>query len=295
LQGTIMKTLGLAISVVAISAVSASAADLPLKAPPIAPAAVYNWTGWYVGGDVGGAWSKADLNHSPFFATTAPLGGFPIDAGALTSAASPSLRATGITGGIHGGYNVQSGNFVYGGEADFSGMSLSASQSGVFPFPSTPGATFNAASSYRTDWQATLRGRIGVASNDWLFYATGGLAVADFRINQNAGSLVAGSSFSVASFTDTRAGWVLGAGVEHAFANNWIVRLEYLYSDYGTAHNGTAISFPVGVANQMCVAGAPSVAGPAVITAGCSLDSRLTTQVLRVGVSYKFGPVATRY
>jgi outer membrane immunogenic protein len=71
-----MNRLTLAISAVAISAVGASAADLPLKAPAIAPVAVYSWTGWYVGGDVGGAWSNADLTHSPFFATAAPLAGF---------------------------------------------------------------------------------------------------------------------------------------------------------------------------------------------------------------------------
>jgi outer membrane immunogenic protein len=285
----------------------ANAADMPVKAPYTKappPAVVYSWTGWYLGGDIGGAWADADLTHSPFFATTAPVGGFQVDANALAAAASPSLRANGVTGGIHGGYNFQSGNIVYGGEADFAGMSLNSSQSGVFPFPSTlpggalgpPTLTFNAASSYHTDWQGTLRGRIGLASNDWLFYATGGLAVADFRINQNAGSLIAGSSFSTASFTDTRAGWVVGGGIEHAFANNWMVRVEYLHADYGTANNGTFINFPTGIANAVCVAGAPSVAGPAVIGAGCSLATHLTTDLVRVGVSYKFGgPVVANY
>jgi outer membrane immunogenic protein len=224
-----------------------------------------------------------------------------VDANALTAAASPKLKASGFIGGLHGGYNFQSGNIVYGGEADFSGTSLSSSQSGVFPFPSTlpggvlgpPTLTFNAMSSYRVDWQAMVRGRLGVVvGNDWLLYATGGLAVADYSVSQNAGSLIAGSSFSVASFADTRAGWVVGGGVEHAFTYNWIVRLEYLHADYGTAHNGTAISFPTGIANEVCVAGGPSVAGPAVITTGCSLSTHLTTDTVRVGLSYKFGPLA---
>jgi outer membrane immunogenic protein len=270
----------------------ANAADLPAKAPYTKappPPVLYNWTGWYLGGDVGGAWSNADLTHSPFFATTAPLAGFQVDANALAAAASPSLRSNGVIGGIYGGYNWQSGNIVYGAEADFSGMSLSGSQSGVFPFPSTlpggalgpPTLTFNAASSYRVDWQGTVRGRIGLASNDWLFYATGGLAVADFRVSQ-------------ASFTDTRAGWVVGGGIEHAFANNWMVRVEYLHADYGTASNSTVISFPTGIANIMCVAGAPS-AGPGTF-GGCSLGTHLTTDLVRVGLSYKFGgPVVANY
>jgi outer membrane immunogenic protein len=283
----------------------ANAADMPVKAPYTKappPPVIYNWTGWYLGGDVGGAWSNADLTHSPFFATTAPLAGFQVDANALASAASPSLRGTGVIGGLFAGYNWQSGNIVYGGEADFSGMSLRGSQSGTFPFPSTlpggalgpPTLTFNAASSYRVDWQGTVRGRIGVTSNDWLFYATGGLAVADYRVNQNAGSLIGGSSFSLASFTDTRAGWVVGGGIEHAFANNWMVRVEYLHADYGTANNATVISFPTGIANIMCVAGAPS-AGPGTF-GGCSLATHLTTDLVRVGVSYKFGgPLVANY
>jgi outer membrane immunogenic protein len=88
----------------------------------------------------------------------------------------------------------------------------------------------------------------------------------------------------------------VGGGVEHAFANNWIVRLEYLHADYETAHNGTAINFPTGIADELCVAGAPSVTGPAVIGAGCSLATHLTTEVVRVGLSYKFGaPVVAKY
>jgi outer membrane immunogenic protein len=303
MNGSKLFTAALAVGAALITSMPfgiANAADMPVKAPYTKappPPVIYSWTGWYLGGDVGGAWSNADLTHSPFFATTAPVGGFQVDANALAAAASPRLRADGVIGGLFAGYNWQSGNIVYGGEADFSGMSLRGSQSGVFPFPSTlpggvlgpPTLTFNAASSYRMDWQGTLRGRIGVTSNDWLFYATGGLAVADYRVNQNAGSLIAGSSFSMASFTDTRAGWVVGGGIEHAFASNWMVRVEYLHADYGTANNGTSINFPTGIANELCVAGAPSVTGPAVIGAGCSLATHLTTDLVRVGVSYKFG------
>lgn len=300
------KLIGIVSSLLVAAPLGALAADMPVKAPYTkAPLeTVYSWTGWYVGGDVGWPWSRADLTHSPFFATTAPVASFPVDANALTAAASPTFKTNGITGGIHGGYNLQSGNFVYGGEADFSGMSLRSTQSGAFPFPSTlpggpigpPTLTFNSTTSYSTDWQGTVRGRVGFASNDWLFYGTGGLAVADFKINQNSGSLISGSSFSVASFGETRAGWVLGAGIEHALASNWVLRLEYLHADYGTAHDGTAINFPTGVANGTCVAGAPSAAGPAVITTGCSLATHLTTDVLRAGLSYKFGgPLLAKY
>jgi len=281
---------------------TASAADLPMKALP-PPVPVFSWAGWYMGVDAGAAWSKTELNHSPFFPATAGVLGTAVDTAAVTSASSPTFNTTGATGGLYGGYNFQSGNIVYGVEADISGMSLANSTTGLFLFPSVlPGiATFGASTSYRTNWEATLRGRLGITyASDWLFYATGGGAVADEKIMQVSGSAVNGDSFSKADFTNTRWGWVAGAGIEHAFTPNWIMRIEYLHSDFGTAHNGTAFSSPVlATQNGFCIAGQTSITvGPGLPpnSTGCSISTRMTMDVVRVGLSYKFGgPVVAKY
>jgi outer membrane immunogenic protein len=186
-------------------------------------------------------------------------------------------------------------------------MDVNSTQTAVFVFPSTlpggvigpPTLTFPGTSSFHVDWQATFRGRLGLAANDWLFYGTGGLAVAGVRESQVVGNLIATSATSAFSTSDTRAGWVVGGGVEKAFARNWIFRIEYLHADYGDVSHATTLAVPAGgAANVNCTPGATIVApaGGFSTTAGCSVSNRLTTDTVRVGLAYKFGgPVVARY
>jgi outer membrane immunogenic protein len=185
-------------------------------------------------------------------------------------------------------------------------MDVRTTQTGTFPFPSTlpggvigpPTATFPATNSFAVDWQATFRGRLGLAANDWLFYGTGGLAVAGVRESQTVGNLIAASATSAFSTSDTRAGWVVGGGIEKAFGGNWIFRIEYLHADYGHVGHATTFGQAVGVVNLGCTPGATFAvpAGGFSTTAGCSIDTHLTTDVVRAGLSYKFGgPVVARY
>jgi outer membrane immunogenic protein len=284
---------------------TASAADMAVKAPPPVMA-VWSWTGFYIGGDVGGTWARDRFDHSPFFALTGPFGALDIDAAAQTAAASPTLKGSGFSGGVYAGYNWQSGRVVFGGEADISGMDVNGTQTAVFVFPSTlpggpigpPTLTFPGTSSFHVDWQATFRGRLGLAANDWLFYGTGGLAVAGVRESQVVGNLVATAASSAFSTSDTRAGWVVGGGVEKAFARNWIFRVEYLHADYGNVGHTTTFGQPAGIVNIGCTPGTTIVvpAGGFSTTAGCSVSNHLTTDTVRVGLAYKFGgPVVARY
>jgi outer membrane immunogenic protein len=89
---------------------TASAADMAVKAPPPVMA-VWSWTGFYIGGDVGGTWARDRFDHSPFFA--APGAAFDVDAAALTTAASPTLKGSGFSGGVYAGYNWQIGRAVW--------------------------------------------------------------------------------------------------------------------------------------------------------------------------------------
>jgi outer membrane immunogenic protein len=224
-----MKKITIIVSaLVAVSSVGAFAADMPLKAPPPA-VAVYSWTGFYVGVSAGGNWGHSDpityvAHVGDYFGTCGPpvLCVDPVNA-----AGKQSLKTSGFTGGVQGGYNLQLGNIVAGIEADFEYFRSAGSTSATRPTYSTN--TDTVFSSVSTDWLFTLRPRLGVALNNWLFYGTGGLAVT--KLNASWGftdSFVGGGRESV-SVSETKIGWVAGGGIETALFNNWLIGCEYLY------------------------------------------------------------------
>jgi outer membrane immunogenic protein len=162
---------------------SAIAADLPPNLPlkaPLPPPCL--WCGFYVGGNAGWAFGREAVTTTSFF----PAPFLPVDVAGINTAASPALSTNGVIGGAQLGYNWQFGSTVVGLEADIDFPSLKGSQAGTFPFPSTlpggaigpPTTFFTTATSVSTDWLVTLRPRLGYAADNWLFYVTGGLAVA---------------------------------------------------------------------------------------------------------------------
>lgn len=176
----------------------AAAADLPLKAPALK--AVYDWTGFYIGGQVGYGGGSIGPGSNPL-----PAQGvvFP-----------PSL--TGLIGGYQAGYNRQFSNrVVLGLEAD---ASFTSPQDAARLVP----APFNAT----LDYAGTVRGRIGYAFGPWMPYATGGFAWAHSHVNLNDAN---GDVFAAPGQIHT--GWTAGAGVEFAVSGNWSARLEYDYVD----------------------------------------------------------------
>ena len=224
---------------------AASAADLPVapprvaaKAPVLVPA--YSWAGFYVGINAGGAWGRS--TSSTVFS---PDGYFAIDsAAAVNAAGDQSSRPSGFTGGVQAGFNVQSGAMVAGIEAEFDYFGLKGSSSGSGIYPCCAPAGFTITSSVKTDWLATIRGRLGVASGSWLFYVTGGVAFTElkgaFTFTDNCG-LVLACAFppfapvvEALSFSKTKAGYVVGGGVEAGLWSNWSFRAEYLYVDFGS-------------------------------------------------------------
>ena len=211
----------------------ASAADL----------AVYSWTGFYAGLNAGGAWGRFDPTttlafHKPSW--------FDVDSvPAVNAAGAQRIGSSGFTGGGQIGYNWQTGAFVLGLETDFQYFNLkgSANASGVYPCCAP--AVFVVGSSVRTEWLWTLRPRLGYASNNWLFYVTGGLAVTDLRgnftFNDNCGDVPNcsgnGPTFSAheaVSLSTMRPGGTVGGGIEAGLWGNWTFRAEYLYTDFGS-------------------------------------------------------------
>jgi outer membrane immunogenic protein len=204
-------------AVVAISAIAgigaASAADLPARTYTKAPAMVvdpaYNWSGFYIGGNVGGGWTHDSLTVE-----------FPTVAGATFGSSS---NRSAVVGGGQIGYNWQIQNFVIGVEGNYTAgrfNQTSISLDGL-------GFLRNVNYSTRDTWDAAVRA--GFAANNWLFYGKGGYAGS--RLNLNVVRNVDGLLESSASTTLN--GFVAGAGIEYGFTPNWIVGLEYDY--YGFA------------------------------------------------------------
>jgi outer membrane immunogenic protein len=208
-----MKRLATALAVVALIGTPAFAADMarkmPVKAPPPAPAPVYNWTGLYFGGHVGGVWANADYAH--------------INNGGVVEGFSQNASA--VTGGIHGGGMYQWGNVVLGVEGTYSWRDLSATS--VAPVVADRSVSFGSTN------MGTVVGRVGWAWDRWLVYGQGGWATAKtgfLRIQTSTNFTVASSG---SGWDD---GWTGGAGVAYAIYNNIILGLEY---DFARINIGT--------------------------------------------------------
>jgi len=193
--------------------------------------ALFSWTGFYVGANVGGHWAldRTTAAMDPLLAS------FPNGAGFIASVDSStpgSVTPQGIMGGLTAGYNSQSGNFLWGLEGDVNWLGGSASRSVTgFPPPVNPLDVFTTKT--EASFLATLRPRAGLVFGQTLFYATGGLAVETIKTRDSFGC-AGNTDIKATSDTTTRAGWTVGGGLEHAFGNQWSAKIEYLYADFGT-------------------------------------------------------------
>ncbi|MDN5002055.1 outer membrane protein [Bradyrhizobium sp. GCM10027634] len=202
-----MKTKLAAAALLLASTSLSFAADLAVKAP-YAPAAVWSWTGFYLGGHVGAGWGTTESTVTSF---TGAVPGLP--AGVVLSQNDRS----GFLGGGQFGYNWQSGWAVFGVQGDITGMDVK----GTAP---CLGAL---SCSAKSDWLATVTGRIGgVVADRTLVYAKGGAA---WMHTNNTLSVPGVLSVSADS---TNVGWLLGLGAEYAFDHNWSAFIEYNYIDF---------------------------------------------------------------
>jgi outer membrane immunogenic protein len=249
----------LAITAAALGANAASAADLSRPYYSKAPAfvdSIYNWSGFYVGGHLGGSWTNQSWTNT---ATTAAFGD-------LTPGQGFGQRGTGVFGGGQVGYNWQASNYVFGLEGTVSGMDNRGS------LLNTVYGAKDDVFSWRTNWMATVTGRLGYAVTNNLFYVKGGYAGVNSRLAvSDIVPPAVGSGFT----TQWHNGWTVGAGWEYGVTQNWIVGLEYDYSAFQT--------------KSYQLAGT----GPGVY----AFDARpRDIQSVVARVSYKFGgPVVARY
>jgi outer membrane immunogenic protein len=220
------------------------AADSPARRPvtkaPVTAAAVYSWSGCYIGGHVGGLWGETEwtsaLPNNPIFTPNQDHG-----------------YSSAIAGGQIG-CNYQVNQIVVGIEGDLSWARVNRETfedlDDVADFIRT-----------RSDWYGSVRGRLGMAFGQSMFYATGGWAFSNIDLTWKV-------TTALPSFTTTaHSGWTVGGGWEYALTSNWIGRLEYLYYDFGT--HRLPLPFP-----------------------NFLQDAHPRFHVARVGLSYKFGGAA---
>ena len=216
----------------AVGAAGASvAADLPVKAPMMAPPppVIYNWAGFYIGANAGYGWGESSSRVNPLPS--------PAVFGASPFSVRPSPE--GFVGGIQIGYNWQAGSFVYGLETDFQGST--AEDTAVrAPLATVLGPVGSSRVKSELDYFGTVRGRVGFTiTPPLLVYATGGFAYGDVRTSSRTTYAGGPPLLFVGSASALETGWTVGGGVEYGISN-WSVKVEYLYMDLG-ARSYTAL------------------------------------------------------
>jgi outer membrane immunogenic protein len=257
------------------------------KAPPaVAPG--YDWTGFYIGLNAGYAWGHSDVT-SNFTCPNAVLGctyQVPANLAGIGAAASGTLSPSGFAGGGQAGYNWQTGSVVFGIEGDIEALHLHASRTVAAPIPTAAAVglsspNFAVSTGVKTDWMATIRGRLGfTVTPTVLIYATGGWAVTDLQVTNSFLDNLAlfppfGNSSGASTATQTRSGWTVGGGLEWALSRNWTVRGEYLYVNFGS------------------VTTTANVVNPPIIALGAvpnllTTSANLTAQIARASVNFRF-------
>lgn len=264
----------IAIAVAALSFLfggAASAADLAArpytKAP--APAPVFTWTGFYIGGFLGGAWADSQSVASD---PCGPAGA--VVCGAVGNyngvAPVPFDLSSSVIAGATAGYNWQVNSFVLGVEAESGYMRLRGSR-----IMNPLGLNDTLASTTIGDWYAVFAGRLGVTVDRALLYVKGGAAW-----TRNTNGVVDANPVGATINTTTSHdvwGWAAGAGIEYAFTPNWSVKGEYLYLGVAKSFRDTGVVLPAGVVDYV-------------------ISSNPNIQTAKIGVNYRFGgPVVARY
>ena len=254
------KLLLVATIAVAFGGAPVFAADMPAR--PIykaaaAPAPMSDWTGFYVGANIGYGWGTAHWSD-----LVAPEGNLPGE--------FVRHNTNGVLGGLQWGYNRQIGQWVFGFASDFDWSAIKGSSvclGNANDYQATCGTKAN--------WITTSTFRVGWAMGQFLPYVKGGWALARNEFNvTNIGQNGSGCCGPQADYLPTksyRSGWTVGGGMEYAFDRNWSAFVEYDYMDFGSNQEGFT----------------PSV--PNFITTNFSANINSTVSVVKGGVNFRLG------
>ena len=254
--GVVPKSLRLAATAIALALATTYAAADGIPGVVMTDSQyLTDWSGIYIGGKLGGAWS--DLNWSP------DLDVF-TSGGAVAPNTPINFSPNGIAGGIIGGANLQLGQWIFGAELSFSGTGFSQTVTSPF-FPATD--TF----STELNWLGTVEGRIGYSWDRVMVFGKGGWAGSNATLKVNSTHPGHGGTGSISEFVD---GWTIGGGIEYAVWNSVIIGLEYDYVTLNLTSNGSC---------PLCDAGIPDTT-PSAVAGGATISA------VMLRASYLFMP-----
>ncbi|MET3840783.1 outer membrane beta-barrel protein [Bradyrhizobium sp. OAE829] len=260
-QGNIMHHLSrttFAAAAISLGSLSAAfAADLgprpAYKAMPIAT--IYDWTGLYIGAHAG--WAGADRSFERTF----------VGNGVVTLVVNPgfSQHPNGFAGGGQIGFNRQTGDWVWGLEAELTGTTLRSST--TVAVPTLPLIT--QAFDVNIDWTASVTGRLGYAWDRWMLYGKGGAAVMHETYALRAPGLITPDS-PYLNAKVARLGWTVGVGIENAFLDNWSWKAEYSYMRFDGNDS---------ITNTLSVS----------TNTGVTSHTDVNLHLVKAGINYRFG------
>ena len=171
---------------------------------------------------------------------------------------------------------------MIGGDFDFAGTDLKANSTGIIPGAASAAANVTEKFSVRTDWTATATTTVGIARDRWLFYSKAGAAWAHDNYSLNVSGVNQGfgpaGSFAFSNASDTRIGWTAGAGIQMALTDDWSVKLEDDYLNFGTK----SVDFSGVIQNPAVTA----TANPSTF----NTNTMQQISEIKLGVNYKFTP-----
>jgi outer membrane immunogenic protein len=230
----------------AFTAAPAHAADIGVPgrtyypaSPP--PPAIYDWTGIYLGGHVGGGMLVDSVSQNG------------ISTGGFGLASTGNLRPAGVIGGLQVGANYEFAPWVVGIEGTWTASAIEGNTlipcAGACVLNITTPITQERFTS-QVQWFAALTGRAGYAANDWLFYAKAGGAWMRVRYTED---LLTGGGVTAATqnLNDNRTGFTVGAGIEFGLVENISAKVEYDFYDFGSKNYNFASITPVTVKSDV--------------------------------------------
>jgi outer membrane immunogenic protein len=233
------------------------------RPPPAAPlyteVGPYDWSGAYIGANVGYGWGKSDFRDAEY------NGGhtiFPIVNWDVTS--------RGLIYGMQAGYNVQRGSFVYGVEGELGYLNLKGAtlQPGLDPY----GDPYDAYGTVKGGAYGSINLRLGHAVDRTLFFAKAGVVYSDAKIGFYDDCTTGTCGPGLIDAVDKLGfGYQVGAGVEHALTEKWTIKVEYTFLDFGNAN-------PRGIVG----------AGGGFFGQTKGVEGDLSAHTVRVGLNYKF-------
>jgi outer membrane immunogenic protein len=231
------------------------------------------YSGWYIGGNLG-----VTSGNSKFAVSVAPgSGSSTIPAQDVTLINASSLNdsnKTGFTGGVEGGYNWQSGSWLFGIEAEWVALNVNERVTANFQSaitqpitPPPPPVVYSFSQRAKTSWMWTVRPRIGYVSGPWLFYGTAGAAGADLKSQLEFTDNRVPPNAVSAHNTSSKTGYAAGLGAAYAFSPTMSLKGEWLYAGFGTVRST-----------------ATSSNGFVAVTSKATID----TNIFRAGLDWRF-------